>query len=982
MASAFSTTWDADGFRVRAEQRALFRTKPVPTADWHALPDPLGHTGKGLLAAAERGGGDVSAEHIFLSHAVAGSLPTALADAAGFPALAKLSVTLSLDSRVEAENGFIRARWHDHASRVVHPARTGVVVTWGDGRVARLSAPLFALAEAVEGYNASVGALPEPRLHAWQHVQHALARATGEAVTADAVLSGLTIYQAGAFALDVRETRDGPDFAPVLMGREKRASLEDDAPSLEAGDEPPPEDGMLDAEADALLPPDLQRRFITDHAVPLRPTRDAYVLGRNTFVVLEPELKVALDVVREMRSAPAEERRAFLRNPRPRIAAALGQTDGLSSSLFVETGSYSERVLGLGLWEPPVMPWLTRKSTQWLPELFELVVGERRVQITPERLDALEADIASAKGEGRSEVDLAGAPTSIAAVEAAIADVRGEAVEPASSSDLDSAGAEEADGDDRQVLQIKDNIEEVEYTLKHPPRRHVEGARMPLNLLSPANRPKEHQVVGFDWLAQSWLAGLPGVLLADDMGLGKTYQALAFLAWSRRAGGSRVGPILVVAPTALLQNWAAEAERHLVPGALGERVDAFGTKLRSFRPIDYRSRSPEDAIDVDRLRGAGWILTTYETLADNHRAFARLRCAVAIFDEMQKIKAPGTINTHAAKAINADFVLGMTGTPIENRLEDLWCLMDRVVPGHLGDLKSFAQTHTEGDAVAMTELKAKLDRPQGQAPAVMLRRLKEDVLDGLPEKIIRTYPMDMPGRQAEAYGRVVRQAQAGDRSPGAMLKVLHAMRGLSLHPDRTDTVVPNDVRSVRAWVDASARLSETVRILDEVEQRGEKALLFIEDRDMQALFAASAGTLFKLRSEPQVINGEVPGNQRQAIVDRFQKAPAGFDVLVLSPKAAGVGLTITAANHVIHLSRWWNPAVEAQCNDRAYRIGQTKPVTVHIPLARHPVHGDASFDVTLDTLLAKKRALSRHMLTPPVNDGDAAYLFESTIGQL
>ncbi len=164
-----------------------------------------------------------------------------------------------------------------------------------------------------------------------------------------------------------------------------------------------------------------------------------------------------------------------------------------------------------------------------------------------------------------------------------------------------------------------------------------------------------------------------------------------------------------------------------------------------------------------------------------------------------------------------------------------------------------------------------------------------------------------------------------------------------------------------------------------MEQRGEKALLFIEDRDMQASFAAAAGTLFGLRSEPQVINGEVPGHRRQAIVERFQKAPAGFDVLVLSPKAAGVGLTITAANHVIHLSRWWNPAVEDQCNDRAYRIGQTKPVTVHVPLARHPTYGDASFDVTLDKLLAEKRALSRHMLTPPVKDGDAAILFESTI---
>ena len=396
MASAFIASWDAEGLRVRAEDRALFRTKPVLTPDWHALPEPLGRNGKALMAAAERGGGTISTEGLTLPHATAARLPASLADGAGLPPLAKLSVTLSLDSRVEASNGFIRARWYDLGTRMVHPVRTGIVMNWGDGRMARLSSPLFDLAEAVEHYNATAGAPPEPRLQAWQHVQQALARATGAAVTADTVLSGLTIYQAGAFALDIRETRDGPDFTPVLMGREKLASLEDDAPSAETGDEAPPSDGVRDAEDDALLPPDLQRRFVTDHAVLTRPTRDAYVLGRNTFVVLEPELKAALDVVRQMRSAPAEERRAFLRNPRARIAAALGKGDETAPSLFVETGSYSERVLGLGLWEPPVMPWLTLKTTQWLPELFDLVLGERRIPMTPERLDALEADVASA----------------------------------------------------------------------------------------------------------------------------------------------------------------------------------------------------------------------------------------------------------------------------------------------------------------------------------------------------------------------------------------------------------------------------------------------------------------------------------------------------------------------------------------------------------------------------------------------------------
>ena len=179
------------------------------------------------------------------------------------------------------------------------------------------------------------------------------------------------------------------------------------------------------------------------------------------------------------------------------------------------------------------------------------------------------------------------------------------------------------------------------------------------------------------------------------MGLGKTFQALAFLAWFRvnevailkKWGFRAKRPILIVAPTALLRNWAAEAERHLAPGVLGERIDAFGAGLRTLKRAKSPDWTPEDALDVDALRSADWILTTYETLADNHRAFARIAFSIV---EMQKIKAPGTINTHAAKAVNADFVLGLTGTPIENRLEDLWCIMDRVTAGYLGDLKTFS----------------------------------------------------------------------------------------------------------------------------------------------------------------------------------------------------------------------------------------------------------------------------------------------------
>src|SRR5208337_4635490 len=154
-----------------------------------------------------------------------------------------------------------------------------------------------------------------------------------------------------------------------------------------------------------------------------------------------------------------------------------------------------------------------------------------------------------------------------------------------------------------------------------------------------------------------------------------------------------LGPMMVVAPTALLRNWRAEAERHLTGDGLGEVVEAFGSGLRRLKGPKDADWSADDSIDLDQLRSAEWILTTYETLADNHRSFARVPYSVVVFDEMQKIKEPGSINTRSAGTLNVDFVLGLTGTPIENRIEDLWSLFDRLAPGYLGALRKFSERY-------------------------------------------------------------------------------------------------------------------------------------------------------------------------------------------------------------------------------------------------------------------------------------------------
>ncbi|MGM4877058.1 DEAD/DEAH box helicase [Bradyrhizobium sp. 956_D2_N1_5] len=926
---------------------------------------------------------------VFIDHGTVARLPGSIAEKINLPPLSRLSVTLTFEGRIDTPDGSIRARWYDERTRSVVITRTGAFITAAD-ETSRLTFPFLRLLEAVDVFNESAGLPVEQRISKWQPVQDALSDVTGSQVKTDGFLGSLTIYQAGSFALDTRETVSGPDFVPILMSRHKGASLDDNAPAEDdddGGNVGP--SNLRDGEADALLPPELQKLFADERFSTSANTRDAYVLGRNTYVVLDPDLKVGLDVVRRMRRAPIEARRSFIRNPRPIIAEALGRddADAAAVSLFVETKQYSDRVLGLGIWDPPKLPWIKRKSEQWAPETFPVVLRGETFEFTPDQITAVVEQLATARRDGRDHIQVERDEYPISEVEAAISGLQTGAREQDGDHDQPSQQPEDTLVQDDNVLLIKQNIDGVEHQLSHPRRPPRVSRAMPEQLLS-QSRPKPHQADGFKWLVDAWEAGWPGVLLADDMGLGKTFQTLAFMAWIRanKNGKSPLGkqapaggPILIVAPTALLRNWIAEAV-HLAPGALGDRLDAFGPNLKRIKRAKGQDWTPEDSIDVEQLRQADWILTTYETLADNHRAFARVPCSLAVFDEMQKVKSPGTINTHAAKAMNADFVLGLTGTPIENRLEDLWCIMDRVAPGYLGDLKTFSATHTEDSPEALTQLKAKLDEPQGQRPAVMLRRMKEQILIGLPKKTIEPYRVDMPPVQSEAYAKAVRAAQSGERTPGAMLAVIHALRSISLHPDGGAKIDAYDHKTAMNWIEQSARMKQVFSILNSLEKTGEKALVFVEHRDVQATFAAAATSLLGLRKQPAIINGTTPGSKRQDIVDRFQSGPKGFDVLILSPKAAGVGLTITAANHVIHLSRWWNPAVEDQCNDRVYRIGQTKPVTVHVPMAVHAALGDRSFDINLDKLLNNKRALSRNMLAPPVSDADVSVLFEQAVG--
>ncbi|WP_439359946.1 DEAD/DEAH box helicase [Bradyrhizobium sp. DASA03007] len=995
MTAIFKTIFETDRVRVRAfEKRSFGRVNDIPRSSWPAA----GLDREALLeleALVDNGAAKSTDREVWISPADAASFTDRISVALGFPPPAALGLSIALDGRIEDARGLLKLRWTDKWGSEVRPKRAGLLLQWGE-QVGRLTSTLFSLIGAVDGYNETVGRDLEQRVSTWLPVQDALRRITGEEVQRDGFLETFTLYQAGAFALDVRETSNGVDFAPVLMSRNRAFALQDDEPN-DAADIGPASDQSHESGGwnEALLSAEDQRSFVEQAIDGMDSAKDAYQVGRNRFVLVDPALKLALNVLKKKRKGSEQERREFVRNPRAAIAHALESVDEkvVPGQLFVETKHYSDRVEGLGLWERPQLPWLTRRPNAWLPEAGWIVDGpvEELAPLSVEELEQVERDIQSAEIRGDAHVVIRGCPIPIDFAPEVLADERRRSAAAPQEDDSTSTRtpAEDCGGDPKQRLVLlikKTNFDGVEYELERRQRTALIDIDAPPAVRMGSTPLKPHQSEGFQWLVQAWKAGWPGVLLADDMGLGKTYQALAFLAWLKaNAAALRTqvpthGPCLIVAPTALLRNWEKESLDRLSDLGLGRRIDAYGSALKQLKLPRSAEGRDQDTLDVVRLREADWILTTYETLTDHERSFARIAYPVVLFDEMQKIKSPDTLNTKAAKALNADFVIGLTGTPIENRMEDLWCLFDRLIPGFLGDLKSFSKAFQKENRERLSELKRSLDSPQQTAPPVMKRRMKADILEGLPAKQEKKYPTTMPAAQAQAYRELIQEARGSrDRSPGFMLKVLHGMRGISLHPDDPASIDVTNKARFDMFVRGSARLSTTVRLLEQIASRKEKALLFIENLAMQEVLARGLAISFGLNRRPPIINGSTPGERRLAIVESFEKSGNGFGVLILSPKAAGVGLNIVAANHVIHLSRWWNPAVEDQCNDRAYRIGQTKPVNIHIPMATHPDLPNESFDEVLDKLLEAKRRLSRDMLTPPTSDSDVESLFGETV---
>jgi hypothetical protein len=907
---------------------------------------------------------------VLVDNAVIAGLSVKEAAALSLPALARAVAYVSTKGVITRSDFGAIVEWRRPTGQpIVGVVRIGPFLQIG-GTLHRLPDALFSIAEAVDALNAA-GSNDGARFAALAELRETLPLAeVSGAAQASGLLSSMTICVADAFSLDLDGEDENARLVPILHHSK----------------------GELD---ELLLPEAAQKEFGSKHFNAFGSARPVYAMGGGLYVVLSGPVRRALDVVRRTQTKPLATKRALMASPQAFLRETLGDDvdDAVIENVLRETSAYSKRVLGLGLWQKRILPWVQVSGQDWFNAagssspsnegsqqnddnpIGGVVFGDKRVSLEVNEAENLRHEVERAIGAGEPTVVIqvsdqkivvpASHDTLKALLELEIARTRLQAIKASKGSDEPSI--------DRapHVLVIRPNEDEIEVEGTFVPRR-VSSSRHPVCLTTVL---KPHQEEGLAWLLDTYRAGRPGVLLADDMGLGKTLQGLSFLAWLRdgmAAAKIPRAPVAVVAPTGLLQNWKAEEARHLAHPGLGRCLEAFGSGLAELKIPGPDGRP---SLKIEALRDADWVLTTYETLRDYDRDFGAVHFAAMLFDEAQKIKTPGTRITDAAKAMNVDFRVALTGTPVENRLSDLWCISDAVHPAFLGDLKTFSSDYERSpDTERLKRLKATLDTSYGGAPPFLLRRLKSDRLPDLPlpQEIAAEAPM--PILQRQAYETALGEARAARGQPGAILGALQRLRSISLHPD-PELDGPDDV-----FIDASARCRITFAALDKIAAAGERALIFVDDLSFQAKLAGIIQRRYGLKAAPAIINGSVSGQSRQKRVDRFQdSADAGFDAMILSPRAGGVGLTLTAANHAIHLSRWWNPAVEDQCTGRVLRIGQTRPVYVHLPIAILDAE-QSSFDQNLDALIRRKRRLFQDAFMPPeATQDERDDLFERTV---
>lgn len=666
--------------------------------------------------------------------------------------------------------------------------------------------------------------------------------------------------------------------------------------------------------------------------------------GERVRIVLNKEQKENLHYLKEQcgKHKTREEIQKMIEQP----------TEFFDPNSFDLSELYSDRVIEIGVYKPKFYPFICPYKSCWIAGATVETPQNGTTKVTinsEEELEKLKREIQSAKENKKGIVEYNNTQLDIEDAMFLAQTAEKQLKDPSQPAKVESENGNEA----RNVLIIEENAEELGFAVKE--RTIEKGDKYTLftdPFLQEGFSLKDHQKEGVAWLQHLYKSKASGCLMADDMGLGKTLQILYFIDWHSRKYANHK-PYLIVAPISLLENWKNEYERFFMQPRM---------KINMLTSKDVTRKFNKSI--VDKMQKMDIILTNYESLRISQLNFCAVEFDVVALDEAQKIKSPGTLVTNAAKALKCNFKIAMTGTPVENSLLDLWCIMDFCVPGLLGNAKAFAAQYQNPLKKEDTDIVALGNEVHDKLGVYFMRRLKKDAAKDLPDKIELKEKVLMPPVQKETYASVVNDYTSSIQ-PNMLVTIMH-LREVSEHPYLYDSTLLN--HETDEIVETSARLQATIKFLDEIKKKEEKVIIFVERKEtqkmLQKLCLERYGIITKIINgdTPSIVKRNMPNKQsRQSSIDEFQ-AVDGFNVIIMSPVAAGMGLNVTAANHVIHYSRHWNPAKENQATDRAYRIGQTKDVFVYYPMA---VRTDIkSFDETLDDLLSRKTSLATSTIFP------------------
>ncbi|MBN1217494.1 MAG: DEAD/DEAH box helicase [Anaerolineae bacterium] len=456
---------------------------------------------------------------------------------------------------------------------------------------------------------------------------------------------------------------------------------------------------------------------------------------------------------------------------------------------------------------------------------------------------------------------------------------------------------------------------------------------------------RPYQVYGYSWLDFFRRWGL-GACLADDMGLGKTIQTLAMLLREKEASQALPGPVLLVCPTSVVANWDREVKR-FAP-TLTTLVHQGGDRLR-------------DEALTEQVKATDMVLTSYALARRDADALKNINWFGLILDEAQNIKNPEAKQTRAIRQIPAQFRVALTGTPVENRLSELWSIMHFLNPGYLGSRHGFRQQFARpierySDDEATQRLR------QMVSPFIM-RRVKTDptVIQDLPDKQEMKVYCNLSEEQATLYESVVQKAMQevdeadGIQRKGLVLSMLMQLKQVCNHPAQfLHQIGEGQPLDVEIETKRSGKLARLAEMLEEAVSVGDRVLVFTQFAEMGEFLKQHLQE--RLGVSTLFLHGGVPAPKRTVMINRFQDDPHGPPIFILSLKAGGTGLNLTRANHVFHFDRWWNPAVEDQATDRAFRIGQTRNVQVHKFVCA------GTMEEMIDQMIESKKALARSIV--------------------